>query len=140
MRKTQNCHFLSLKNLSPSQFLGELQLTQISLNFKTFCNLKIRGLGANLCVFYFNFERKYDVLKSKSPCILLNKNINFNWNVTESKIENPRETNLVFQSPCKNRKLKVRLWWAGARKRKKRAVFVPFILSEGKHLCFISNA
>ena len=26
------------------------------------------------------FERKYDALKSKSPCILLNKNTNFNKN------------------------------------------------------------
>ena len=51
--------------------------------------------------YYFNFERNYDVLKSKSPCILLNKNINFNKNKTESKMENPthsfRETNLVLQ-------------------------------------------
>ena len=39
--------------------------------------------------------------KSKSPCILLNKNINFNKIEKESKIENLtpsfRETNLVFQ-------------------------------------------
>ena len=51
--------------------------------------------------YYFNFERNYDVLKSKSPCILLNKNINFNKNETELKMENPtnsfRETNLVLQ-------------------------------------------
>ena len=26
----------------------------------------------------FNFERNYDILKLKSPCILLNKNVNFN--------------------------------------------------------------
>ena len=43
----------------------------------------------------------YDVLKSKFPYILLNKNImNFNKNETESKMENPthsfRETNLVL--------------------------------------------
>ena len=53
-------------------------------------------------LFYdFNFERSYDVLKSKSPCILLNKNINFNNEETESKMENPtrsfRETNFVLQ-------------------------------------------
>ena len=36
---------------------------------------------------YFNFERNYDVLKS--PCILLNKNINFDKNETETKMENP---------------------------------------------------
>ena len=37
----------------------------------------------------------------KRPCILLNKNINFNKNETESKMENPthsfRETDLVLQ-------------------------------------------
>ena len=47
---------------------------------------------------YFNFERSYDVLKSKNLCILLNKNINFSKNETESKMENPThsftETNL----------------------------------------------
>ena len=75
-----------------------------------------------MCLYYyFNFERNYDVLKSKGPCILLNKNINFNENEMESKMENPthsfRETNLVL-SPCKNCKLKVKLWWVGACKRK----------------------
>ena len=51
--------------------------------------------------YYFNFERDYDVLKSKSPCILLNKKINIDKNETESKMENPRhsfrETNHVLQ-------------------------------------------
>ena len=82
---------------------GELQLTQISLNFKTSCcNLKIRGLGPK-CMwlfYYLRFERNYDVLKSKIPCILLNKNINFNKSKTESKMENPthsfKEMNLVL--------------------------------------------
>ena len=52
--------------------------------------------------YYFNFERSYDVLKSKTKCILLDKNINFHKNETESEMENPthnfRETNLVFLS------------------------------------------
>ena len=30
-----------------------------------------------------------DVLMSKSPCILLNKNVNLNKNETQSKMENP---------------------------------------------------
>ena len=34
-------------------------------------------------------ERNYEVLISKSPCILLKKNINFNKNETELKMENP---------------------------------------------------
>ena len=49
--------------------------------------------------YYFNIEGNYDVLKSKSPCILLNKNIN--KNETKSKMENPAhsfiEANLVLQ-------------------------------------------
>ena len=78
------------------------------------------------------FERNYDVLKSKTPCILLNKNINFNKNETESKMENHthsfREMNLVFQL---QRILKVKLWWLGTPKRIKKVFFVPSILSEG---------
>ena len=42
-------------------------------------------MGSKLCVY---FERNYDVLKSNSECILLNKNINFNVNEMKSKIEN----------------------------------------------------
>ena len=82
----------------------ELKLTQRSLNFKTSCcNLKIRVLGAEMCVafLFFDFERNYDVLKSKSRCNSLSKTINFNKNQTESKMENPkhsfRETKCVFQ-------------------------------------------
>ena len=49
----------------------------------------------------------YDILKSNSPCILLNKNINFNPNETESKMENPthtvREMNLALQLVYKSR-------------------------------------
>ena len=48
-------------------------------------------------------------------------------------MENPtnsfRKTNLCFSS-YENPKLKVKLWWVGARERKKRAFWVPFILSE----------
>ena len=62
-------------------------------------------------IYYFSFERNYDVLKSNSPCILLNENKNFNKNETESKMENPvhsfRETDLVLQ--YNNCKLKVKL-------------------------------
>ena len=75
---------------------------------------------------YFNFERNYDVFKSKSPCIMLNKNINFNKNKTESRMENPTHRVLERRTLCsyKNRRSKVKLWWVGARERKKRTFFV----------------
>ena len=123
---------------------GELQLTQISLNFKTSCwNFKTRCPGAKLCVwlsYYFNFERSYDVLNSKNPFVLLNKNINFNKKETKSKIRQAfleRQT-LCFSS-CKNRNLKMKLWWFRAHERKKRLFFVPFILSERNFLRFCFN-
>ena len=52
-------------------------------------------------LYYFNFERNDDVLNSKSPYFLLNKNANINKNETESKIENLihifRHMNLLLQ-------------------------------------------
>ena len=64
------------KNGRSQKFLGS---SNSSLNFKSSCyNVKIKGVRAKLqLVYYFDFERNYDVLKSKSPCILLDKNINF---------------------------------------------------------------
>ena len=48
--------------------------------------------------YYFNFKSNYDVLKSRSPCILLKKCINLNRNETESKMENP--TQFSREQPC----------------------------------------
>ena len=48
--------FSTFKKLVTRSVFGELQLTQISLNFKTSCcNLKIRGPGAKLCVAFLLF-------------------------------------------------------------------------------------
>ena len=101
-----NVRSSTCKKFITRSLFGELQLTQISWNFKiSFRNLEIKNLGAN-CIrlfYYFNSERNFDVLKSKSPSILLNKNIKFDKNETESKMKNPtysfRETNLVLQLP-----------------------------------------
>ena len=81
--------------------------------------------------YYFNFENNYEFfffLRSKSPCILLNKNIaliktkpNRKWKIPHTFLE--RRT---FSSH-KNRKLKIKLWWVAARERK---FFAPFILPE----------
>ena len=45
-------------------------------------------------------------------------------------------------SSYKNRKLKVKVWWFAACERKKRACFVPFILSEGYffNICVLSQS
>ena len=97
--------FFKFKKIVTRVVFRKLQPTQISSNFQTSCccNLKIRGLGAKpyVAFCYFYFEMNYDVLKWKSPCLLLNKNINHIKNETESKIENSAHgfsvMNFVFQ-------------------------------------------
>ena len=37
--------------------------------------------------FYFNFEKNYDVLKSMTPCLLLNKKLSFNKNENQSEMQ-----------------------------------------------------
>ena len=106
--------FFRFEKFASRSVFVELQLTQISLNFKSSrCNLKIRGLGAKLSaaflLFYFSKEL---------------------WRFKVKK----------FQK-VEYGKLKVRQWWVGARKRKKRAFFVAFTLSGQNfcwHLCFFS--
>ena len=88
--------------------------------------------------YYFNFKRTYDVLKSNIPWDLLKKKyINLiktkcNWKWKIPQIVLGRRT-LCFNS-YKNNKSEVKLWWVGARERKKRAFFVPFLLPEGNYL------
>ena len=103
--RSQNFDFLSLKNLSPGQFL-EISKNWISklLNFKTSCyNLKIRRLGAKQWVGFLLLLFWKDVwcFKVKESMHFVEKNINFNKKETESKMENPthsfRKTRLVLQ-------------------------------------------
>ena len=103
--------FLGLKNLSAGQFSGTSNSTHISLNFKT-SRCKTSGSKTVWLFYYFNFERNYDVLKSKSPCTLLNKNINLiktkrnqNWKIPHTVLE----TRTLCFSSYKNCKLKVKL-------------------------------
>ena len=51
------------------------------------------------------------------------------------------ERRTLCSSSYKNHKLKVKLWWAGFLERKKRAFFVPFILSKGNffNICVLSQ-
>ena len=61
----------------------------------------MRDSEAKLCadfLYNFNFEWNYNILLSKSPYFLWNKNINFNKDKTESQIQKAhRETNFELQ-------------------------------------------
>ena len=76
---------------------------KISLDFKTCCNLKVRSLGAKVCVAFvlFSFWKELWRFKVKESMCFVEKNINFNKNGTESEMENPtqsfRGANLVLQ-------------------------------------------
>ena len=123
--RSQNFDFLSLKNLSLGQFFVSSNSRRYHWILKFLVATYKSEVWEQNCewlFYYSNFERNYDALKSKTPCILLNKNINFNKNGTESEIPHTvleRQT-LCFSS-YKNRKVKVKLRWVGARERKKRA-------------------
>ena len=94
--------------------------------------------------YYFNFERNYGVLKSKSQCILFNKNINFNKNKTKWKIEIPThsfgETNVVLQLMQESQKKgKTVMRWIS--RKKKEEIFCTVYFVQRKlfwHIWFIS--
>ena len=51
IRRSSQCILLKFQKFVSRSVFGELLLTRISLNFQTSCRkLKIRGLGAKLCV------------------------------------------------------------------------------------------
>ena len=70
------------------------------------------------------------IMTLKSPCFLLNKNINFNKNETKSKMESAAHRWTLCFSSYKNCELKAKLWSVAACERKNSAFFVTFILSE----------
>ena len=78
LRKNQNFDFLSLKTSSPGQFLELLKLKNQRSGSKT-----ARWFPIILIL------KKKKKLKSKSPCLLLKKDENFNKKETESKMESP---------------------------------------------------
>ena len=121
MRKTDvlKLRFSKLKKSVTSSVFGELQLTQISLNFKTSCcNLKIRGLGANTCV-----ERNYEVLKSKDPCILLNRDIKLKRNRKFKIPYTVLERRSLCFSSNKNSKSKSKTMMSWSSRKKKEDIF-----------------
>ena len=89
----------------------------------------------------FNFERNYNVFKSKSRCILLNETINFNKNETENRKGKIPHTVLEKWTLCfssyKNHKLKTKPWWVRGREEEKSLYFVPFILLKRNFSIFV---
>ena len=56
IEKNSNIRFSKFKKFVTKSVFGELQLTQVSLNFHTSCcNLETSGLGAKLCVTFLLF-------------------------------------------------------------------------------------
>ena len=78
-------------------------------------------------LYYFYFERNYELLNSRSPCFLFNKTII----ATESKMVNPTKRFREMNHALQNCEAKVKLWWVGSRERGESAFFVTLILSEG---------
>ena len=71
--------FSGFKNLSPGDFFGSSNSRRYQI-LKYFVATSESEVWKQSCVWpfhYFNFETNYGVLKSKSPCILLYRNINF---------------------------------------------------------------
>ena len=128
--------------MSLGQVLGSLNWRRYHWIFKLLvATLKSEVWGQNYEWLFYYF-RNYDILKSKSPCVLLNKNINFNKNKTEPKMENHtvlKRRTLCFSS-YKNHKLKVKLWWLGPPERKKRHfLYYLFCLKEIFLTCVLSQ-
>ena len=79
LRKNQNFDFLNSKTSSPGQFLELLKLKNQRSGSKT------ARWFPNILILKINKKK----LMSKSPCLLLKKDENFNKKATESKMESP---------------------------------------------------
>ena len=81
--------------------------------------------------FYFNFEKNYDVLKSMTPCLLLNKKLSFNKNENESEMQ-------PFQigERCASAYTKIANYRSSHQRcSMKKGVVRNFTKVPGKHLC-----
>ena len=120
----QNFDFLDLKNLSPGQFLDSSNsrtyhwILKLLISTQRSGSKTVRGFSILLILYKINLL---------FLCISLNKKMDFNknewkwerkWKIPHAVLEG---RTLCFSS-YKNRKLKVKLWWVGACKRKKMAL------------------
>ena len=123
------------KKLTSRSVFGKLQVTQISLNFKTSgCNLKSKAHGAKLYVTFllFWFWKEFCLLNKNIN--LIKKKQNRKWKILCTVLERPT---LCF-SWYKIRKLKVKLWWVGPRERKKKHFLHRLFYSKEVFLTFAS--
>ena len=99
-KKPQSDKWLRLlSNGENNAFQGFRPKAKIDIGYHQMLLKNQRSGSKTVYSFSFLILKGIIVLKSTSICDLLNKNINFNKNETQSKIENPaysfRETNLV---------------------------------------------
>ena len=116
-RYSQNFNFPILKNLSPGQFLGS-------------SNSKLRGLRAKLCVVFLSLWIWKELWQFKELMHFVGQKLSFNKNETGSK-KRKFHTILARQTLCfssyKNWKLKAKLWWVGALKKRGLSGIVYFV-------------
>ena len=106
---------------------GELQLTLISLNFKTSCsNLKIRGLGEKLCVAFLLYLLWKELRRFK-----VKESMFFNENEREPIMADPkqsvREMNEVLQL-IQEFQIKSKTVMSWSWQKKKDCIFLTFTL------------
>ena len=121
MKETDVCKVLifpSLKNSSPGQFLGSSSSRTYHWLLKLLLQLKNQTSGSKIvCSFSI-------ILTLKGIMTFYSQRFhiscwNWKWKIPPTLLE---KQNLCFSSN-KNRKLKVKLWWVGAWKRKKEEIF-----------------
>ena len=70
--------------------LGSSNSRSCHIILKDFITIKKSEVWRQNCLwllYHFDFETNYDVFKSKSPCILLNKNIKRKWKISHTVLE-----------------------------------------------------
>ena len=84
----------------------------------------------------FKVKKSIYFVEQKIQTLIKTKR-NWKWKIPHTVLER----RILCFSSCKNCNLKAKLWWVGARGRKKRAFFVPFILSKENlfKICVLSQ-
>ena len=108
--------------------------------------LKLRGLETKLCITFplFLFWKEFRRIKVKESMHFAEQK--YKKKKKQNRIENGKfhtqlERRSLGFSSYKNHKLRIKLWWVGARERNKRLFFVPFLLPEGNFfkICVLSQ-